>query len=54
MKLHRKRGNAETGNDREYAGMMLKGWTGTRLENWITSQFYSIVAAEYPDGNFPQ
>lgn len=31
-----------------------RGWTGTRMENWITREFFSIIAEEYPDGGFPQ
>jgi hypothetical protein len=43
-----------TDDDERFARLLWRGWTGTRLENWITSQFWAIVTREYPDGEFPQ
>lgn len=41
-------------NHAQHVRWLLDGWTGTRVENWITREFYALIAEEYPEGDFPQ
>ncbi len=30
------------------------GWSGTHMENWITSEFMKVIVNEYPEAGWPQ